>query len=174
MNTATLPMPVAHLALRAETAADLMSPNPVSLREDASVREALQLLVDHGFCAAPVIDDAGRPLGVLSRSDLLVHDCETAEYCREMPEFYRKDELERAIGEKPGRGFQVEKVDRTKVADIMTPAVFSVNLDTSAAKVLNDLVSLKVHRLFVVDDQGVLVGVISTLDVLKRIGPTVT
>jgi CBS-domain-containing membrane protein len=168
MRCTMIPIPSARLMLRADTAEDLMTPNPVSLREYASLREAMQLLVEHGFCAAPVIDDAGRPLGVLSRSDLLIHDCETSEYCREMPEFYRKEEIERAIGEKVQGGFQVEKVDRTRVADIMTPAVFSVHLDTPVATVLHDLLMLRVHRLFVVDDQGVLVGVISTFDLLKH------
>ena len=31
---------------------------------------------DRGFSAAPVIDAAGRPVGVLSRTDLLVHERE--------------------------------------------------------------------------------------------------
>jgi len=81
------------LALHAETAADLMTANPVSVREDATLREALGLLIDKGYSAAPVIDRAGRPVGVLSRSDLLVHDRETAEHLRAEPEFYHKSEL---------------------------------------------------------------------------------
>jgi len=70
------------LALQAESAAELMTANPVSVRENATLREALVLLIDKGFSAAPVIDNAGRPVGVLSRSDLLVHDRETAEHLR--------------------------------------------------------------------------------------------
>jgi len=53
----------------------------------------------------------------------------------------------------------------------MTPAVFSVGPDTPAAKVVHDLLSLNVHRLFVVDENGVLVGVISTIDVLRHLRP---
>jgi CBS domain-containing protein len=159
----------APLALYAETAADLMTANPVSVREDATLREALALFIDKGFSAAPVIDEAGRPVGVLSRSDLLVHDRESAEYLRQAPEYYHKEELHTPGGEPLGRGFQVEKVDRTRVADMMTPAVFNVAPDTPAAKVVHDMLSLKVHRLFVVDDNGVLVGVISTFDVLRHL-----
>lgn len=159
------------LMLRAETAADLMSPNPVSLREDATLREAVALLIDKGFGAAPVIDKAGRPVGVLSRSDLLIHDRESATYLRQEPEFYHKEELKTQAGEALGRGFQVEKVDRTRACDLMTPAVFSVAPDTPAAKVVHELLSLKVHRIFVVDDNGTLVGVISTFDVLRHLRP---
>src|SRR5438132_13949757 len=54
------------LRLHAATAADLMMPDPVSIRADASLKEAIALLIDRGFSGAPVIDEAGRPIGVLS------------------------------------------------------------------------------------------------------------
>jgi CBS domain-containing protein len=157
------------LALQADTAADLMTSSPVSLDEKATLREALALLVDKGYSAAPVIDQAGRPIGVLSRTDILVHDRETFEHLPEAPEFYNRAELKDRTGEPLGRGFQVEKVDRTRVRDLMTPAVFCVSPETPAAKVIADLVGLNVHRLFVVDDAGVLVGVISSQDVLRHL-----
>ena len=79
--THTMPTQAApRLRLYAETAADLMVVNPISLRADANVREALVLLTDKGFSAAPVIDEAGRPVGVLSRGDLLVHDREKVDH----------------------------------------------------------------------------------------------
>jgi len=158
-----------HLVLEADTAADLMTANLVSVNEDATLREALTLLLDRGYSAAPVIDEAGRPVGVLSRSDLLAHDCEMVEYLHETPEFYDKKELKTSAGEPLGRGFQVEKVDRTRVRDLMTPAVFSVAPEAPVAKVINDLARLNVHRLFVVDGQGVLIGVISATDVLRHL-----
>jgi len=40
MKTATL-KPATHLILRAGTAEDLMTPNPVSIRQEATVREAV-------------------------------------------------------------------------------------------------------------------------------------
>jgi CBS domain-containing protein len=159
------------LALQAETAADLMTNNPVSVDERATVREALALLIDRGYSAAPVIDRAGRPVGVLSRTDILVHDREEVEHLREAPEYYSRSELKDRTGEPLGRGFQVEKVDRTRVRDLMTPAVFCVSPETPASKVVADLLSLNVHRLFVVDSQGVLVGVISAHDVLRHLRP---
>lgn len=155
------------LTLHARTAADLMTPNPVSLAEDATLREALGLLTDRGFKAAPVIDDAGRPVGVLSSTDLLIHDRERVEHLRAAPEFYHRADLTLDSGERLGEGFEIESVDGTRVRDLMTPAVFSVAPDVAAAHVIEEMVALKVHRLFVVDDTGVLVGVISALDVLR-------
>src|SRR5262249_40537955 len=133
-------------------------------REVATFKEALALLTDKGISAAPVIDNAGRPVGVLSRTDLLVHEREKVEYVQPA-EFYETAEL----AEKVPEGFQVERVDRTMVRDVMTPVVFSVAPETSAKSVVDQMLGLKVHRLFVVDESGVLVGVISVLDVLRQL-----
>src|SRR5690242_1685330 len=107
------------LRLYAETAADLMVANPISLRADANVREALVLLTDKGFSAAPVIDEAGRPVGVLSRGDLLVHDRERADYLAPSGAYFYEQDLHTRKGG-PVEGFQVENVDQTRVRDLMT------------------------------------------------------
>ena len=56
------------------TARDLMSPNPRSIQGGATVPEVLAFLTDTGFSAAPVIDDAGRTIGVVSRTDVVVYE----------------------------------------------------------------------------------------------------
>src|SRR5207302_6938674 len=106
------------LRLRAETAADLMTANPVSVREDASLKEAIALLIDRGYSAAPVIDRAGRPVGVLSRTDVIVHDREHAEHLDPMPEYYDRENLTTDENEALGEGLQVERVDPTRVRDV--------------------------------------------------------
>jgi CBS domain-containing protein len=168
MRNGTLADPATRMTLDAETAADLMTHNPISIREEATLREAVALLTDKSISAAPVIDAAGRPVGVLSRSDILIHDRETVEYLAAAPEYYHRTELETPDGEVLA-GFQVEKADQTRVGEMMTPVVFSVAPDTPASKVVSEMVALKVHRLFVVDEAGVLVGVISAIDVLRRL-----
>jgi CBS domain-containing protein len=154
------------LRLRAETAADLMHENPISIPEKAVIQEAIALLTDKGFSAAPVIDEAGRPVGVISRTDILVHERETggARVATGQGDW---EDLEANLG--VHRGFQVRDVDRTRVRDVMTPAVFCVGPAASAAEVVHELLRLHVHRLFVVDDNGVLVGVISASDVLRHL-----
>ncbi len=52
----------------------------------------------------------------------------------------------------------------------MTPVVFCVDPDYPLAKVVSQMVGLNVHRLFVIDTDGSLVGVISALDILRSLG----
>jgi CBS domain-containing protein len=152
--------------LSATTAGDLMTPNPVSINQNANLREALSLFNDKGFTVAPVIDNAGRAVGVLSCSDILIHDREKVEYLAFAVE---TSPLATPEGEAIRSGFQVENVDTTRVADMMTPAVFSVRPNTPASKVIAEMLRLHVHHLFVSDDSGTLVGVISPLDILRRL-----
>jgi CBS domain-containing membrane protein len=147
MKRAELPE---RLCLGAATAADLMGPNPVSLRADATLGEARAFLRGKGFSAAPVIDDAGRPVGVLSLTDFVVHEQESSA---------------------PAPGRAGSRTGGLLVRDVMTPAVYSVAPETPAGKVVEHLLGLKVHHLFVVDPGGVLVGVISALDVLRHLRP---
>lgn len=152
------------MILEAATAEELMMPNPISIHAGASIQEALALLTDRGFSAAPVIEDAGRPIGVLSRTDLLIHERERG---GRLP-LNKNDDFERSHHyHKPREGFEVEVVDPTRVRDIMTPVVFTVLLDTPVHQVIEQMLALRVHHLFVVDDDRALVGVISPHDVLR-------
>jgi CBS domain-containing protein len=135
------------VTLAADTAEDLMTPNPVSIPENASVAEAIALLTDRGLSAAPVIDEAGNPRGVISRDDILIH---------------QRERLAASLGSAPGP-------DPSRVADLMTPTVFSVTPDTPAREVVRQLLALKVQQLFVVDGSGALIGAVRALDVLRHL-----
>jgi len=158
------PNPTGAVRLYARTAEDLMTPNPLSLLEDVTLKEAIAFLVDRNISGAPVIDEAGRPVGVLTQSDILVHDREAVDHVTP-PEAEFGTPLPRSLWE----GFQVERVDTTPVRDVMTPAVLCVKAETSAWEVIEQMLELKVHRLFVTDDAGVLIGVITAMDILRRL-----
>jgi CBS domain-containing protein len=132
------------LTLCADTAGDLMVASPTSLRSSATVEEAIALLADRGLSAAPVIDDAGHPIGVISQSDILLHKRESRQ--------------------PPGSGQAASLVQ-----DLMTPAVFSIAQEVPATRVIEDLLALNVQQLFVVDEGGALIGMISTRDVLRKL-----
>ena len=133
------------LQLHAQTAADLMTPGPFSLHATATVSEATTFLTSRGFGAAVVIDAAGHPLGVITKTDLLV---------------YQREKSDRPHG--PGH-------HPTTVRDIMTPATFTVRDNAPVKSVVEQMLGLNVHHLFVTDKASVVVGVISPIDVLKKL-----
>ena len=151
-----------------------MTPNPVSLLQTATAREAATFLTERGISAAPVINEAGAPVGVLSQTDIVIHDREKLDYLAHRARQYQEDFEEFVeIPIEPKRlwpDVTVEPVDdEAQVRDLMTPTVFTVRLDAPAAQVVEDMLALRVHRLFVVDEGGVLVGVITATDVLRHL-----
>lgn len=130
------------LTLRAATAADIMNPGPVSIADSDTVPEAVEFITQRGFGAAVVIDEAGHPIGVVTKTDVLMHT------------------RRRQPGLEP---------DDTPVTEVMTPAVFAVRTNTSAESVVEQLLEVGAHHLFVKDAGGVIVGVISPVDVLRKL-----
>jgi predicted transcriptional regulator len=141
MNATIQTEPPVRATFKARLAENLMTPNPVSLRDSMTLREASARLVDRCIGGAPVIDEHGRPVGVLSQTDVLI---------------YEREQL------------PTEKAETTFVRDVMTPAVFAVGRHTTIRRVIEEMCGLNVHRLFVVDGNGVLAGVITSLDVLRQ------
>ena len=156
------------LVLRAETAVDLMTANPLSVRETATLKEAVAFLADKGFSAAAVVDAAGRPVGVLSQTDIVIHDRNKGKDPPSATDYYAKSDLTDPSSKDLSERFQVERIGATIVRDIMTPAVLLVAASDSVTQVVSEMLAFKVHRLFVVDD-GVLVGVITAFDVLRKL-----
>ena len=170
MNAALSPTK-RRFVLDAETAAELMTVNPISIAAEMSVREATVVLTDKEISAVPVIDEAGRPLGVLTHTDIVRHE-RHKRLC--MPKDVRaRREAESTLpsGEHLPKGFEIELTDTTPVRDIMTPTIVAVPEDATAERVLSDFRTFKVHHLFVVDDAGVVVGVISTFDIMRKLSP---
>jgi CBS domain-containing protein len=153
------------LVLRADTAEDLMTRNPVSIRDDASLESAAAFLIEKEISAAPVIDDAGRAVGVLSHTDIVRHDSEVGAKRPEEAGFYR--EFDYRCPPALREFTYGKKAKPVPVRDVMCPVVIHVSIDDSAVSVIARLLALKIHRLFVVDNAETLVGVISTFDILR-------
>ena len=52
-------------------ASELMTHAVISVPADATVQDAARLMLDSGVRSAPVVDAAGRPIGMISDGDLL-------------------------------------------------------------------------------------------------------
>jgi CBS-domain-containing membrane protein len=147
------PTPVARgacLTFAATSAGGCMSMSAISIRDDATLAEATLLLTTKGLHAVPVIDLSGRPVGVISQSDLLVHARE------DIPAINR-------LTPSKSQGAPV------LVRDLMTPGVIVVAEDAPLRKVVEELLGNNVHQVFVVDHSEVLIGSVSAVDVLKQL-----
>jgi CBS domain-containing protein len=151
------------IALLSKTAEDLMTVNPLSLREDATVAEAIAFLSRRGFDGAPVIDQAGKPVGFVSKTDLLRHAAQAARGVVDRVG-YDGAEVSSAAPTARHRPFC-----KCSAREIMSPSIVVVSRSASMAQVIKKMITRRVNRVFVIDPTGALVGVISSLDALKAL-----
>lgn len=166
--------------MRPITAADLMNPKVLAVREDMTLRELAAYLIRNQITGAPVEDGGGRLVGVVSTVDIAeamlvgpgddgtVPDSAGAGTGADPGGAGSEDELE----EPEERGEEVEELgdpeladDDVLVRDIMTPAIYSVPEDATVSEVASRMLDNHVHRLLVTRD-GRPVGIITTSDLL--------
>lgn len=84
-----------HKDLATIPVSDIMTPSPTTVRSDASVRTAIQTLVDKKIAGVPIVNEANQLVGVVSENDLLLlaasgHLSHRLQY-KENPDFIRAD-----------------------------------------------------------------------------------
>lgn len=139
--------------MRPITAADVMNPNVLTVQADMTVEELTSFLVDNEISGAPVEDDAGRLVGVVSVTDLASARWDPGFFVREWGHTLSREEL------------RFEAGTELRVRDIMTPSVYSVDEETPVPEVAETLIKSHIHRLLVTRGERV-VGIVTTSDLL--------
>lgn len=145
-------------------AKDIMHPNVVTVTDTMDLREAAKILVEERISGAPVIDELGNLVGVLSQSDLVEYELTTERELTVEAPFYRQpydDSLD------PSRGFQIEALPADTVKDVMTPYLITIQEDTAIREVAARMAECGIHRVIVVDEDQQICGIVTSLDVLR-------
>ena len=54
-----------------KTVGEVMSPNPITVKPETPLQDAIKLLAENRISGLPVVDDTGKLIGVISESDLM-------------------------------------------------------------------------------------------------------
>jgi len=134
--------------------ASVMTATPVVATELTGFKEIAELLAKHRISALPVVDKAGRLVGVVSEADLLLKETFAPGADRPLLESGRK-RRERA------------KAGALVARDLMTSRAVAIGPAapiTEAARVMHDM---NVKRLPVVDGDGRVIGIVTRGDLLR-------
>jgi CBS domain-containing protein len=150
-------------------AKDIMNTNVLSVGMDWSLEQLADYLVENSISGVPVTSDEGKLLGVVSMTDIVRYRSmpltedqpdDTHEYYIYSPERrYSPEEVENS---------RIEAESLVTVRDIMTFITFNVDEDTTIQQVADAMLRGNIHRVLVTRDD-VLVGIITTMDMLKAI-----
>lgn len=149
----------------------IMSRNVVCLAPQAEVHAVTEMFLDRDFSSAPVVDAAWLPLGVVSKTDLLRHFSGGAPPQTTLRQLSERDADGEAcdLQDLPASQSRVTSTapGGAQVADVTAPFVLSLHEEAPISVAAALMAYEGVHRLPIVDTAGQVVGVVSTLDVVR-------
>lgn len=147
--------------------ADIMTKEVVCVRAEVGLDVVRQLMVERGFGGVPVVDGEGRPVGIVSRADVLRAERDAGE-TEELARVTAQPKERHDVG--LGPGFHVYEPPEVTAGDVMSPLVLSLHESSNIGQASSLMAYEGVHRLPVIADDGRVVGILSSLDVLRWFG----
>lgn len=147
-----------------QTVADLMNHDVLTVLPTTPLSEAIQILVDRQISGLPVVNDAGKLVGVISESDLMWR-----EKGLDRPPYIMF--LDSVIYlQNPAKHDQdLHKVLGQTVGEVMTAHAISITADATIPTAARIMHEKKIHRLPVVDTEDRPIGIITQGDIVKAI-----
>lgn len=154
-----------------KSASDLMSKGIVSVEPNDSIQAAMQIMTEHHVSGVPVVDERNRCIGVVSTSDIvsfIEEDQEAMEGQIVRTENWFNPETQK-WEESIFSPEMLGEYDSVPVSDAMTRDPLTVGPAMPVVDVAQVMVEHGIHRVFVVDDDQCLQGVISALDFVQLV-----
>ena len=144
------------------TAADIMTADPVTVTPGTTLHDAAKLLLDGHFNGLPVVE-GGRLVGMLTQSDIISMDRKV-----KAPSFFL------LLGgyipmQKPGKFERdLQRMAASTVGEVMSREPFTITPQTPLDEIATVMVEKRFYSLPVVDE-GRLVGIVGMEDMLRRL-----
>ena len=137
------------------TVRSVMTENVVTVPEDMPYKEIVATLAQHAVSAVPVVDEAGRVVGVVSEADLL----HKMEFAGLEPHIHLIERRQRRMARVKAAG--------DAARDLMNSPAITVGPDVALTAAASTMERERVKRLPVVDGRGRAVGIVSRRDLLR-------
>ena len=146
-----------------QTAADIMTRKVISVTTETTVKELAKILTNNNISGAPVVDNEGNLLGVVTESDLIdqnkkIHIPTVVSILDSFIYLESPDKLEA----------EMRKIAGSTVADIFTENVTTVTETTPIDELATIMSEQNIHTLPVVQD-GEIRGIIGKRDIIKTL-----
>jgi predicted transcriptional regulator len=147
-------------------AKDLMNPDIMTVADEMTTDELARYLIEREISGAPVVDNLGHLIGVVSMTDIGRNIAEPSDLgSSSRSKFYRDDSVDLTL-EDLGQRYVEERA--VTVRDVMTPVIHQVPVTASVAEVARIMVERHIHWLVVTQGKDP-VGIITSMDLLKMV-----
>lgn len=143
-------------------ASDIMTKIVITAQINTALSELIRIMLERRITGIPITDADGRLVGIVAQDDIIFKTREFRE---------QEDSGERrTLGELISGGF-VTFADKTKaeptVESVMTRNVHSAGEDTSVRELAQLMWEKRVHRIPICDENGILTGIVSSMDICR-------
>lgn len=146
---------------------DVMTTNLVTVHSEDTIKQATVKFALSGISGAPVVDNDGRLVGILSETDILELVMKHQDKLRmEQPSLHMLS-MPFDRGEEDVREV-VAKISETPVKEVMTRAVLTVSPDAQIIETVERMIEKKVNRVPVIE-KDTLVGIVTRGDIIFAI-----
>jgi CBS domain-containing protein len=144
-------------------AKDIMKKELLTVTPDTRITEAAKILLDQRINGLPVVDAAGRLVGIICQSDLVAQQMRMP-----VPSVFNLLDGLIPLGSPASFDKEVRKIAAIKVSEAMSANPVTVSPETGLEEIATLMVSRKFHSLPVLQE-GKLVGIIGKEDVLRTL-----
>ncbi len=145
-----------------KTVADVMSHDPIVVRAETPLNEAIQILAERRISGLPVVDDVGKLLGIISETDLMWQETgvtppayimflDSVIYLKN-PATYERD-LHKALGQ--------------TVGEVMSKNPITISPDKTLREAATIMHDRSVHRVPVLDRTDQVIGILTRGDIIR-------
>lgn len=146
-------------------AKDVMTTNLVTVSPTDKMEDLAKVLEKNDINSAPVLDETGRCVGMISNHDLAEYEAARIEVSNELRHGQFFDQAR--YGEGPP--IQFPGICFNEVRCHMSKTLESAHPDDPVSKVARTMLRKHLHHVVILDDQHELVGIVSSLDILGHI-----
>lgn len=151
-------------SLRQTKVEDVMSRDVITISASQSMTDAARILFEGKIGGAPVVDEMGHCVGVLTSNDFVRLEKDRESICS----LGSAGNVQEMIVDRGG-SVQIVSHPYGEISDMMSPAVQTIAPDVTLDHAISVMIGEQVHRLIVLDETNRPVGVLSTSDVLSKL-----
>ena len=146
-----------------KTARDIMTRNVVTVKKDQPISDLSKLFIENHFNGVPVLDDAGKVIGVVTQSNLIEQNKNL-----HIPTVIALFDAVLFLESEKKFESDVKKLTGSKIEDIYHKKPITDSPDTDLSEITTIMAEKDVHTLPVLEDDK-LVGIIGKKDVIRAL-----
>ncbi|MER5599189.1 CBS domain-containing protein [Streptomyces sp. NPDC002265] len=146
--------------MRHDKVGTVMTTDVVRAQYGTPFKEVARLLATHRISGLPVLDEDDKVIGVLSETDLVMHQATT-------PDPYETKHRTRLGELTPGAKRRTAKGKARTAGELMTRPPVTVHADDTIVQAARTMAQRRVERLPVLDEEDRLVGIVTRRDLLQ-------